>query len=136
MAGSLQNFVYTTDFNNAGIGFDKALRLDESNLRAIGYTPSIVYTNQPVPPQVLRLVPRYILVKGRTTGGKEVSRKIVVLDSGNLQFQTGGQVTLPVLVGDVSEAVVFDITGSVGEKKTFAASDPATDTGQDDGTQP
>lgn len=136
MAGSLQRFVYSVDPDSGGNSTSRVLVLDESNQRAIGnVTGPIPPGLDPIPATITRLEPRYIYWQGETQGGRVVRRKIVVLDTFNPFYQIGGELILPIQVEDVIENITGFITGSVGEKKSFAAPD-GQDTGQDDNSQP
>ncbi|MFA9201973.1 MAG: hypothetical protein ACEQSC_00275 [Candidatus Nanopelagicaceae bacterium] len=133
MAGSKQKFIYTDDAN-----FSKIVQLDESNTRALGYTPvtTLEVTALGIPARLSKLNgnERYINVSGVTTGGKNVTRSIVVPKNDNTIFVSGGGLALNVDVGGGYENVLFQVTQSVGEAKKFAIL--GTDTGLDDGTQP
>ena len=133
MAGSLQNFIYTLD---GGAG-SKALKLDESNTRALGYTPAngdALADVGGVNGKVRKFTPRYINLEGITADGKKVTRRLTVPESANEKFQTGGTLDLPVLTGagnDTVETVSFTVLSAIGETRSFYAS---YDTGLDDGT--
>lgn len=134
MAGSLQKFLYTDD-----AGFNKIINLDESNTRALGYTPITVTeaTALGIPLRVSKLngKERYILVAGVTAGGKPVRRKIIVPKNDNGYFVDGGGFNLGVAIsGTTMESVLVQVTRAVGEAKAFALL--GTDTGLDDTTQP
>jgi hypothetical protein len=134
MAGSKQKFVYTDDAN-----FSKILSLDESNCRALGYSPVTVAEAAllGIPARVSKTNgnERYINVTGITTGGKSVSRSIIVPKSDNTLFVNGGGLALNVDIGAGQvESVLFQVTQAVGESKKFAIL--GTDTGLDDQTQP
>lgn len=134
MAGSLQKFVYTDD-----AGFRKIVQLDESNTRQLGYTPATVaeVALLGIPSRLSKLNgnERYILMAGATVGGRPVRRRLIVPTADNAYFNTGGGFSVDVSTsGTGSEAVVMQITRSVGEAKSFALL--GIDTGLDDGSQP
>jgi len=136
MAGSLRAMLYTSDISD-GAGGRKSLvlKLDESNAKLGGgveATPgNIGAVTLATANDYQRLEPRYMNLEGVTTGGKPVRRKIIVCDPENVLFNTGGTTILGVMVNNVSEAVTFTVTGTVGEKRTFFKT---VDTGLDDGT--
>jgi len=134
MAGSLQKFIYRDD-----AAFSKIVNLDESNSRALGYTPATVaeVALAGIPARVSKLNgnERYILVAGVTSGGRPVRRKIIVPRSDNAFFTDGGAIALDVSISaGTSESVIMQVTRAVGEAKVFALL--GTDTGLDDTTQP
>ena len=136
MAGSLRAMIYTTDISDGAGGVKSiVLKLDESNAKlggGIEATPGNLGDVTLADAQdYQRLVPRYMLLEGTTTGGRSVRRKITVCDPANTLFNTGGTTVLGVMVGNTSEAVTFTVTGTVGEARTFYVT---TDTGLDDGT--
>lgn len=137
MAGSKQNFIYKTDPDSTGEFIAKIVKLDESNTRALGYTPLATAELAALPDKRVKPLDgteRYISLQGITTGGKIVNRTIIVPEVDNALFQTGGTIALPVLTGGANstvENVVFTVVRSVGESKSFAR---IGDSGLDDGT--
>lgn len=137
MAGSKQNFIYKSDPDNLGEVLAKIVKLDESNTRALGYVPITVAEVAAIPDKRVKALDgteRYVSCQGITTGGKIVTRRIVIPEVDNGLFQSGGTIVLPVLTGGANatvENVVFTVTSSVGETKSFAR---VGDTGLDDGT--
>lgn len=135
MAGSLRAMLYTTDINPDGTDRSIVLRLDESNAKLGGgveATPAnIAAATLAVATDFQRLVPRYMLLEGLTSGGKTVRRRITTCDPDNVLFNNGGTTVMGVMVGNSSEAVTMTITGTVGEQRTFFKT---VDTGLDDGT--
>ena len=135
MAGSLRAMLYTTDIVDGGETKSIVLKLDESNAKLGGgveATPAnIAAATLAVATDYQRLEPRYMNLEGVTAGGKTVRRKVIVCDPANVLFNAGGTTVMGVMVGNVSEAVTMNVTGTVGEKRTFFKT---TDTGLDDGT--
>ena len=135
MAGSMRAMLYTSDIVEGGERKSIVLKLDESNAKLGGgleATPSnIAATTLATALDYQRLVPRYMLLEGVTAGGKPVRRKVTVCDPENVLFNEGGTTVVGVMVGNVSEAVTMQVTGTVGETRTFFKT---VDTGLDDGT--
>lgn len=135
MSGSKQLFIYSSDPDQDGGTLDKVLKLDESNMRAIGYAPITASELSALVDRRVRPLDgteRYINLIGTTRGGKIVSRRIIVLDVSNTLFQDGGTVSLPVLTGNDNltvETVVFRVQSARGEERSFAS---VGDTGLDD----
>jgi hypothetical protein len=135
MAGSLRAMLYTTDIVEGGERKSIVLKLDESNAKLGGgveATPANIAAGVlAVATDYQRLVPRYMLLEGVTTGGKPVRRKVAVCDPANVLFNEGGTTVMGVMVGNSSEAVTMTVTGTVGETRTFFKT---VDTGLDDGS--
>lgn len=135
MAGSLRAMLYTTDIIEGAENKSIVLKLDESNAKLGGgveATPAnIAAATLAVATDYQRLVPRYMLLEGVTTGGKTVRRKVITCAPDNVLFNEGGTTVMGVMVGNSSEAVTMTITGTVGEQRTFFKT---VDTGLDDGT--
>jgi hypothetical protein len=135
MAGSMRAMLYITDITDGTDRKSIVLKLDESNAKLGGgveATPSnIAAATLADALDYQRLVPRYMLVEGVTTGGKPVRRKVTVCDPENVLFNSGGTTVMGVMVGNSSEAVTMTVTGTVGETRTFFKT---VDTGLDDGT--
>jgi hypothetical protein len=135
MAGSKATFIY------AGDRVNRLVSLDESNTRALGFVPATAAAaNTAATGTELTTLTgreRYIIVSGKTSAGRPVSRRLVVPDRTNTLFVSGGTIDLPVLVdadNGVVELVEFTVKKSVGEDRSFA--NLGTDTGLDDGSQP
>lgn len=135
MAGSMRAMLYTSDIISGGENLSLVLKLDESNAKLGGgveATPAnIAAVTLASALDYQRLVPRYMLLEGVTTGGKAVRRKVTVCDPANVLFNDGGTTVMGVMVGNTSEAVTMTVTGTVGEQRTFFKT---VDTGLDDGT--
>jgi hypothetical protein len=127
--------LYTTDIIEGGENKSIVLKLDESNAKlggGIEATPAnIAAATLAVATDYQRLVPRYMLLEGVTSGGKPVRRKVITCDPANVLFNEGGTTVMGVMVGNASEAVTMTVTGTVGEQRTFFKT---VDTGLDDGT--
>jgi len=137
MSGSLAFFIYDGDILNGSPTSRKLIELDESNTRALGYAPATqAEVNALVNKRLFKTKSgfRDLTCTGITSAGKTLTRNLTCLQSDNALFQTGGSIVLPVLTGGNNgtiENVVFRVTHSNGERKSFAS---ATDTGLDDGT--
>lgn len=135
MAGSLRAMLYTTDIVDGADNKSIVLKLDESNAKLGGgveATPAnIAAVVSAVATDFQRLEPRYMNLEGVTLGGKTVRRKVIVCSPDNVLFNAGGTTVLGVMINNVSEAVTFTVTGTVGEKRTFFKT---SDTGLDDGS--
>lgn len=132
MAGSRETFLYEHAGGGAGPANTSLLVRDESNMRALGYEPTLAQANPP--PTIISFTPRYILLRGQSSDGQIINRRIDVLEEDNDLFQSGGVLDLPVLVNGAAETITFRVTGSVGETRTFRQF--GIDTGQTDGTNP
>lgn len=135
MAGSMRAMLYTSDIISGGDNLSIVLKLDESNAKLGGgveATPAnIAAATLASALDYQRLVPRYMLLEGVTAGGKPVRRKVTVCDPANVLFNDGGTTVMGVMVGNTSEAVTMQITGTVGETRTFFKT---VDSGLDDGS--
>lgn len=135
MAGSMRAMLYTSDIISGGENLSIVLKLDESNAKLGGgleATPAnIAAATLASALDYQRLVPRYMLLEGVTAGNKPVRRKVTVCDPANVLFNNGGTTVMGVMVGNSSEAVTMQITGTVGETRTFFKT---VDSGLDDGS--